>query len=213
MALGIYGRKCGMTRIFKDDGTMVPVTIIEAKPNRVTQIKTVETDGYNAVQVASGYRRRNLINAAEAGVLKQAGVETAANFGEFRLEDGEGKELALGGEIKVDIFAPGQKVDVTGTTIGKGFAGTIKRHHFGMGDATHGNSLSHRSPGSTGQRQTPGRVFKGKRMAGHMGNVQQTIQNLEVAKVDAERDLLFIKGAIPGSRGGNVMVHPTKRAG
>jgi large subunit ribosomal protein L3 len=213
MALGIVGRKCGMTRIFLEDGRSVPVSVIEATPNRVTLVRTVERDGYRAVQVAFGTQHRNRINKPTAGVLKNAGVENGRSFWEFRLADSEGLELQLGTEVKVNLFEPGQAVDVSGTTIGKGFAGTIKRHHFSSGDATHGNSLSHRTPGSTGQRQTPGRVFKGKRMAGHLGNVKVTTLNLEVVRVDAERNLLLIKGAVPGSRGGNVVIRPSSRAG
>ncbi len=209
MALGAVGRKCGMMHLFGGEGGVVPVTVIEILPNRVTQVKTAATDGYRAVQVTTGYRRRNLINRPTAGVLKKASLESGRGFWEFRLDEGE--ELGLGSEITVDIFKPGQKVDVTGTTIGKGYAGTIKRHHFSSGDASHGNSLSHRTPGSTGQRQTPGRVFKGKRMAGHLGNVQRTTQNLEVVRVDMERNLLFVRGAIPGSKGGDVVVRPAVR--
>ncbi len=212
MALGIVGRKCGMTRIFTDDGGSVPVTVIEATPNRVTLVRTMERDGYRAVQVAVGERHRNRINKPAAGVLKAAGVESARSFWEFRLADSEGADLQPGAELKVDLFQAGQAVDVSGTTIGKGYAGTIKRHNFSSGDATHGNSLSHRTPGSTGQRQTPGRVFKGKRMSGHMGNVKATTQNLEVVRVDAERNLLLVKGAVPGAKGGDVVVRPTTRA-
>jgi large subunit ribosomal protein L3 len=211
MALGAVGRKCGMMHLFAEDGGAVPVTVIEVLPNRVTQVKTAAIDGYRAVQVTAGYRRRNLINRPTAGILKKASLESGRGFWEFRLDEGE--EPGLGSEITVDIFKPGQKVDVTGRTIGKGYAGTIKRHHFSSGDASHGNSLSHRTPGSTGQRQTPGRVFKGKRMAGHLGNAKRTIQNLEVVRVDVERNLLFVKGAIPGSKGGDVVVRPAVRGG
>lgn len=214
MALGIIGRKCGMTRVFSPEGVATPVTVIEVQPNRVTQVKSVGTDGYRAVQVTTGTRRRNRINKASAGVFKKAGVEGGRGYWEFRLAEGEGEDLALGGEIKVDLFSVGQKVDVTGTSLGKGFAGTIKRHHFSSGDATHGNSLSHRTPGSTGQRQTPGRVFKGKRMAGQLGNARRTVLNLEIVGVDVERNLVLIKGAIPGARGGNLIIRPAiKQAG
>lgn len=211
MALGIVGRKCGMTRVFTDQGASVPVTVIEAQPNRVTQVKTVELDGYRAVQVTTGQRHRNRISKPAVGVLKKSGIETGLGFWEFRLADGEGEGLGPGSELKVDLFKPGQKVDVAGTTVGKGFAGTIKRHHFSSGDASHGNSLSHRTPGSTGQRQTPGRVFRGKRMAGHLGNVRRSILNLEVIRVDSERNLLLLKGAVPGARGGQLIVRPAVR--
>jgi large subunit ribosomal protein L3 len=208
MAIGVIGRKRGMTNVFMEDGVAVPVTVIEVEPNRVTQVKTEDRDGYRAVQVTLGTRRPSRITKPMAGHFSKAGVEAGRSLMEFRLDGGEGESLVPGAEIKVDIFKPGQKVDVSGTTIGKGFAGTVKRHHFSMGDATHGNSLSHRAPGSIGQRQTPGRVFKGKRMAGHLGNAHRTIQNLEVVRVDAERNLLLIKGAVPGSEGGDVVVRP-----
>jgi len=211
MALGLVGQKCGMTQVFTDSGASIPVSVILAEPNLVTQIKTVETDGYRAVQITTGERHRNRINKASAGILKKAGVESGHGFWEFRLEDGEGEELTLGGELKVDLFKPGQKVDVSGISIGKGYAGTIKRHNFSSGDATHGNSLSHRTPGSTGQRQTPGRVFKGKRMSGHLGNARRTVLNLEVVRVDVERNLLLVKGAVPGAREGDVVVCPSVR--
>jgi large subunit ribosomal protein L3 len=198
-----------MTRIFLEDGTSIPVTVIEAAPNKVTRLADMDSRGYRAVQVAWGQKRRNLINKAAAGNLAQSEVETAQGLVEFRLGENEKVELAKGAEIKVDIFENGQKVDVTGTTIGKGFAGVIKRHHFAAQDATHGNSLSHRAPGSIGQRQSPGRVFKGKRMAGHLGNAQRTIQNLEVVRVDKDRNLLLIRGAIPGAKGGKVIVKPS----
>lgn len=212
MAIGLVGRKCGMTRIFTEDGSSVPVTVIEVEPNRVTQVRTTDNDGYTAVQVTTGTRRATRVTKPMAGHFAKAGVTAGRGLWEFRLEDGEGADLQPGAEIKVDIFAAGQKVDVTGVSIGKGFAGTIKRHHFGMGDATHGNSLSHRAPGSIGQRQTPGRVFKGKKMSGHMGNVQRTAQNLEVVRVDAERNLLLVKGAVPGHEGRDVIVRPAIKA-
>jgi len=212
MAIGVIGRKAGMTRVFTDEGEAVPVTVIVVEPNRVTQVKNPETDGYRAVQVTTGSRRASLIPKPEAGHFAKNGVEAGRGLWEFRLEDGEGDGLTVGGEIKVDIFEPGQKVDVTGTTIGKGFQGTVKRHHFRTQDATHGNSLSHRAPGSIGQNQTPGRVFKGKKMAGHMGNVRATTQNLEVVRVDADRNLILVKGAVPGARGGDLIVRPAVKA-
>jgi large subunit ribosomal protein L3 len=208
MTIGVLGRKCGMTRVFTEDGVSVPVTVVEIEPNRVTQVKDLERDGYVAVQVTVGQRRTSRVTKPMAGHYAKAGVEAGRRLREFRLGEGEGAELAPGGEIKVDIFEAGQKVDVTGTSIGKGFAGVIKRHHFSMQDATHGNSLSHRAPGSIGQNQTPGRVFKGKKMAGHMGNVKRTAQNLEIVRVDAERNLLLIKGAVPGSKGSDLVVMP-----
>lgn len=202
------GRKCGMSRIFKEDGTMVPVTIIEAEPNRVTQLKTVDNDGYRAVQVTTGTRRATRITKPIAGHLKKAGVEPGRDFWEFRLEN-QDQDIAVGSEIKVDIFNEGQYVDVCGVTKGKGFAGVIKRHNFSMQDATHGNSRSHRASGSIGQNQSPGRVFKNKRMAGQMGNVQCTVQNLEIVRVDKDKNLLLVKGSIPGAPGGDVVVRPT----
>ncbi|WP_069472249.1 50S ribosomal protein L3 [Candidatus Marithrix sp. Canyon 246] len=207
MALGVIGRKCGMTRIFTEDGLSIPVTVIEAQPNRVTQLKTKETDGYEAVQVTCGSRRAKRVNKPASGQFKKAGVEAGRGFWEFRIEN-EDLDLQLGSEIKVDIFNDGQFVDVTGTSKGKGFAGVIKRHNFSMQDATHGNSLAHRAAGSIGQNQTPGRVFKGKKMAGHMGNVRRTIQNLEVVRVDSEKNLILIKGAVPGAPGEDVIVRP-----
>lgn len=206
MAIGIVGRKCGMTRVFTEDGVSVPVTVIEATPNRITQIKRLEVDGYRAVQVTTGTRRPSRVNKPAAGHFAKAGVEAGRGLWEFRLDDGEGEDLQVGAEITVEIFQPGQRVDVTGTTKGKGFAGTIKRHGFSAHDATHGNSLSHRTPGSIGMRQTPGRVFKGKRMAGQMGNVRRTEQNLEIVRVDPERNLLLVRGAVPGAPGGDVLV-------
>ena len=212
MAIGLVGRKCGMTRIFAEDGATIPVTVIEVEPNRITQVRTADNDGYAAVQVTVGKRRATRVTKPMAGHFAKAGVAAGRGLWEFRLDDGEGADLQPGAELKVDIFAPGQKVDVTGVSIGKGFAGTIKRHHFTMGDATHGNSLSHRAPGSIGQRQTPGRVFKGKRMAGHMGNVQRTAQNLEIVRVDSARNLLLVKGAVPGHEGRDVIVRPAVKA-
>jgi large subunit ribosomal protein L3 len=208
MAIGIVGRKVGMTRIFTEDGASVPVTVIEAEPNRVTQLRTEESDGYRAVQVTTGSRRASRVNKPTAGHLAKAGVEAGRGLWEFRLGDGEGEEIELGGELKVDIFEAGQIVDVCGTSKGKGFQGGVKRHNFRMQDATHGNSISHRAPGSIGQCQTPGRVFKGKKMAGQMGNVKRTNMNLEIVRVDVERNLLLVKGTVPGASGGNVIVTP-----
>jgi large subunit ribosomal protein L3 len=212
MAIGLVGRKCGMTRVFTEDGASVPVTVIEALPNRVAQVKTEETDGYRAVQVTMGSRKPSRVGKPQAGHYARAGVEPGEGLWEFRLAGEEGAELAPGAELKVDAFSDGQVVDVSGVTIGKGFAGTVKRHNFSMQDATHGNSVSHRVPGSIGQNQTPGRVFKGKRMAGQMGNVKATSQNLTVVRVDAERNLLLVKGAVPGARGGRVIVKPASKA-
>ncbi len=209
--IGIVGRKAGMSRIFTEDGRSIPVTVIEASPNRITQIKTNETDGYTAVQVTAGTKRAALVNKPLSGHYAKAKVEAGRGLWEFRIEDKDAGNFEVGNEIKADIFTVGQLVDVAGITKGKGFQGTIKKHHFKMGDATHGNSLSHRSPGSIGQRQTPGRVFPGKKMAGHMGAIQQTMQNLEVVKVDAERGLIAIKGSVPGAPGGDVIVRPTSK--
>jgi large subunit ribosomal protein L3 len=210
--MGLVGRKCGMTRVFTDDGVSIPVTVIEAQPNRITQVKTVETDGYRALQVAAGSRKASRVSKPAAGHFAAAKVEAGDLLTEFRLGDADTAEYEKGGELKVDLFAEGQKVDVIGTSIGKGFAGTVKRHNFSMQDATHGNSLAHRAPGSIGQNQTPGRVFKGKKMSGHMGNVRRTVQNLEVVRVDAERNVLLIKGAVPGHAGGKVIVRPAIKA-
>ncbi len=200
-----------MTRIFTTAGSSVPVTVVEVTPNRVTRRTGGEGQGYEAVQVAWGSKRRSLINKPMAGMLAAAEIESAAGLAEFRLDAGEGTELKPGSVIKVDIFSAGQMVDVTGTTIGRGFAGVIRRHHFGGQRASHGASLTHRTPGSTGQRQTPGKVLKGLRMPGHMGNVSRTTQSLELVKVDAERNLLLIKGAVPGPKGGVVIVRPAKK--
>ena len=208
MTIGVVGRKVGMTRIFTEDGASLPVTVIEVEPNRVTQLRTEEADGYRGVQVTVGTCKANRVSKAMAGHFAKAGVEAGRGTWEFRLNDGEGEELAAAAEIKVDIFEEGQKVDVTGRSIGKGFQGGVKRHNFHMQDATHGNSISHRAPGSIGQCQTPGRVFKGKKMAGHMGDERSTTQNLEIVRVDAERNLLLVKGAVPGSKGGDVIVSP-----
>jgi large subunit ribosomal protein L3 len=208
MTMGIVGRKCGMTRVFTDDGISIPVTVIEAQPNRITQVKTVETDGYRALQVTAGSKKPSRVSKPQAGHFAAAKVEAGDLVCEFRLSDTDEGEFEQGGELRVELFTEGQKVDVIGTSIGKGFAGTVKRHNFRTQDATHGNSLAHRAPGSIGQNQTPGRVFKGKKMSGHMGNVRRTVQNLEVVRVDAERNLLLIKGAVPGHSGGKVIVRP-----
>ncbi|KIQ96028.1 50S ribosomal protein L3 [Lysobacter sp. A03] len=210
-SLGIVGRKAGMSRFFTEDGRSIPVTLIEATPNRITQIKSVDSDGYSAVQVTVGVRRAALVNKPSAGHLAKAKVGAGRGLWEFRVADDKLGDFNVGGEIKADIFEVGQIVDVQGVTKGKGFQGTVKRWNFAMGDATHGNSLSHRTPGSIGQRQTPGRVFPGKKMSGHMGQVQQSTQGLEVVKVDAERGLIAIKGAVPGAPGGDVIVRPTTK--
>ena len=212
MAIGLIGKKAGMTRIFTEDGASIPVTVVEVDPNRVTHIRSAEADGYRAFQVTTGARRASRVTKAMAGHYAKAGTEAGRGLWEFRLADGEGDDIEVGKQIGVDIFEAGQKVDVAGSTIGKGFAGGVKRHNFHMQDATHGNSLSHRAPGSIGQCQTPGRVFKGKRMAGHMGAAKRTMQNLEVVRVDADRNLLLVKGAVPGAKGGNVVVRPAVKA-
>ncbi|RKT42894.1 MULTISPECIES: 50S ribosomal protein L3 [Thiocapsa] len=209
MAIGLIGRKAGMTRLFSEDGDSIPVTVIEVQPNRVSQVKSAETDGYSAIQVAFGNRRASRVTKPMAGHYAKAGVEAGECLREFRLESGEGADLAVGSEISVDIFAPGQKVDVRGVTKGRGFAGAIKRHHFAGQDATHGNSLSHRAPGSIGQNQSPGRVFKGKKMAGHLGAANRCTQNLEVVRVDADRQLLLVRGGVPGPTGGRLVVLPS----
>ena len=211
-SLGIVGRKAGMSRVFTEDGKSIPVTLIEATPNRITQVKTVESDGYSAVQVTAGVKRASLLTKPEAGHLAKAKVEAGRGLWELRVADDKIADFEVGGEIKADIFEVGQLVDVQGVTKGKGFQGTIKRWNFRMGDATHGNSLSHRAPGSIGQRQTPGRVFPGKKMSGHMGAERQSTQRLEVVRVDAERGLIAIKGAVPGAPGGDVIVRPSSKA-
>src|ERR1017187_5321460 len=212
MTIGLVGRKCGMTRVFTDAGVTVPVTVVEALPNRISQVKTDKTDGYRAVQVTLGSRRPSRVSKALAGHFAKANVAAGHTSREFRLNKGEGDALAAGAELKVDMFTVGQIVQVTGTTMGKGFAGTMKRHNFAGGMKTHGNSLSHRSPGSIGQRQTPGRVFKGKRMSGHMGVRSRTIENLRIVEIDRLRNLLLISGAVPGSEGGRVVVRPSVKA-
>ncbi|MFN7552403.1 MAG: 50S ribosomal protein L3 [Pseudomonadota bacterium] len=212
MSIGLVGRKCGMTRVFTADGASIPVTLIEATPNRVTQVKTGDTDGYSAVQVTAGSKRTSLLTKPEAGHFAKAKVDAGRGLWEFRVEPAEAARYSVGAEIGVDTFKVGQIVDVTGVTKGKGFAGTIKRHNFTMGDASHGNSLSHRAPGSIGQRQTPGRVFKGKKMSGHMGAVQQSMSNLEVVRIDSDRHLIAIRGSVPGAPGGDVVIRPAAKA-
>lgn len=211
MSVGIVGRKCGMTRVFTEDGVSIPVTVIEVDPNRITQVKSDEADGYAAVQVTTGARRASRVTKPLAGHYAKAGVEAGRGLWEFRL-DGSDEQFEVGSTIGVDRFSAGQVVDVTGVSKGKGFQGVIKRWNFSMQDATHGNSRSHRAPGSTGQNQSPGRVFKGKKMAGHMGAANVTVQTLEVVRVDAERNLLLVKGAVPGAPGADVVVRPAEKA-
>jgi large subunit ribosomal protein L3 len=213
MSLGLVGRKIGMTRIFTDDGTSLPVTVLDVSNNRVTQIKTASTDGYSAVQVAYGTRRASRVTQAAAGHFAKAGVVAGSVLKEFTATPEQLAALTLGGNVGVDLFQVGQKVDVTGVTIGKGYAGTIKRHHFKSGRASHGNSKSHNVPGSIGMAQDPGRVFPGKRMTGHLGDVQRTVQNLQIVRIDAERQLLLVRGAVPGAPGGDVVVRPAVKAG
>jgi large subunit ribosomal protein L3 len=212
MSLGLVGRKVGMMRIFRDDGTSVPVTVIDCSGNRVAQVKSADVDGYSAVQVAFGSRRASRVNKAAAGHFAKAGIEAASEMREFRVDAKDVGGLKAGSELKVDMFEAGQKVDVSGTTIGKGYAGVIKRHHFSSNRASHGNSISHNSPGSIGMAQDPGRVFPGKRMSGHLGDVRRTVQLLEVARVDAERSLLLIKGSVPGPKNAPVIVRPSVKA-
>ncbi|XGA80403.1 50S ribosomal protein L3 [Halomonas sp. CH40] len=212
MTIGLVGTKAGMTRVFTEDGASVPVTVIEVDPNRVTRVKSVETDGYAAVQVTTGSRKAKHLTKAQAGQFAKAGVEAGRSLMEFRLEEGE-QAPDVGGELTVSLFEAGQMIDVTGTSKGKGFQGAVKRWNFRTQDNTHGNSLSHRAPGSIGMCQTPGRVFKGKKMAGQMGNVRCTVQSLEIVRVDAERNLLLIKGAVPGATGSNVIVRSAVKAG
>ncbi len=208
MSIGLVGRKCGMTRVFTDEGA-IPVTVIEVQPNRVTQVKTMASDQYSAVQVTTGTQKQSRITKARAGNFAKANTEAGRGLWEFRVEDDKALEgISVGGELKLDRFAEGQFVDVSGVTKGKGFAGTIKRHHFAAQDATHGNSVSHRVPGSIGQRQTPGRVFKGKKMAGHLGQANRTIMSQRIVRVDVERNLLLVRGAIPGAPGSVVIVRP-----
>jgi large subunit ribosomal protein L3 len=209
MTIGIVGRKAGMTRVFTEGGESIPVTVIECTPNRVTQVKTVETDGYRAVQVTAGEKKPSRVNKALTGHYKKAGVAAGDDLWEFRLQDGEGQDFAPGAEIKVSVLEGIKAVDVTGTSLGKGFAGWHKRWNFGGGRASHGNSLSHRMPGSIGQRQSPGKVWKGKKMAGHMGDRRVTAINLDLVRIDVERNLLLVKGAVPGHKGADVIVRPT----
>lgn len=213
MAIGLVGRKCGMTRVFTEDGASVPVTVIEALPNRVTRVKTAERDGYAAVQVTTGRVKPSRVTKPVAGQYAAVSAEPGTGLWEFRLDADQGSEYEPGAELTVAGFEAGQMVDVVGTSIGKGFAGTVKRHNFRTQDTTHGNSLAHRAPGSIGQNQTPGRVFKGKKMAGHLGNVRRTAQNLQVVQVDAERNLILVKGSVPGHRGGRLVVRPAVKAG
>jgi large subunit ribosomal protein L3 len=210
MTIGLIGRKRGMTRIFSEDGVSTPVTVIEVEPNRVSQLKTIDTDGYNAIQLTVGERKASRVTKPQAGHFAKAQAAAGRKVMEFRVN--ELTDLALGSELKVDIFEDGQKIDVSGVTKGKGFAGVVKRYGFRGGDATHGNSLSHRAPGSIGQCQTPGRVFKGKRMAGHMGDKKRTLQNLSIVKVDAERNLLLVKGSVPGATGSDLIIRPAVKA-
>jgi large subunit ribosomal protein L3 len=212
MAIGLIGRKCGMTRIFTEDGVSTPVTVIEVDNNRITQIKTEETDGYSAVQVAAGTKKAQRVNKPLAGHYAKAGVEAGARLREFRASAEEIGELKVGDALTLEVMDGVSKVDVVGTSIGKGFAGVVKRYNFRTQDATHGNSLSHRAPGSIGQNQTPGRVFKGKKMAGHMGNARTTVQNLEVVRVDKERNLILVKGAVPGHKGSDLLVTAAVKA-
>lgn len=212
MSLGLIGRKVGMTRIFTDEGASIPVTVLEVVPNRVTQVKTVATDGYTGLQVAYGERRASRINKALTGHFAKAGVTAGAGIKEFNVAEDVLANFQVGGNVTVDIFSVGQLVDVTGTSIGKGFAGAIKRHNFSSNRASHGNSRSHNVPGSIGMAQDPGRVFPGKRMPGHLGDAKVTTQNLEIVRVDVERNLLLIKGSVPGSKGGNVVVRPAIKA-
>lgn len=209
MTMGLVGRKIGMSRIFQEDGTSVPVTVIHAEPNRVTQVKTADVDGYQAIQITLGDKKASRLNKAQAGHFAKAGVEAGRGLYEFRIEDDLELSFEVGQELNVEAFEEGQSVDVTGITIGKGFAGVMKRHNFRGGRATHGNSKAHRKPGSIGQNQDPGRVFKGKKMAGHMGNVRRTQQNLAVVSVDKDRDLLFVKGSVPGAKGQDVIIKPS----
>ncbi len=206
MSLGLIGRKCGMTRVFTEEGESIPVSVVQVLPNRITRVLNQKNDGYSAVQITTGDVKNSRVNKADAGQFAKAGVAAGKGLWEFRLD--QDSDLEIGSELSLDIFEVGQKIDVRGRSIGKGFAGVIKRHNFQMQDATHGNSLSHRAPGSIGQCQTPGRVLKGKKMAGHMGDAKVTVQNLEVIKVDAEKSVFLIKGSIPGSKNGQVVITP-----
>jgi len=211
MSIGLIGRKCGMTRVFCEDGTSVPVTVLQIDSNRVSQVKSLEIDGYRSIQVTAGDKKASRVNKAMAGHYAAANLTAGRGLWEFRLEEGEGEDLSTGALLTIDIFSAGQIVDVQGTSIGKGFAGGIKRHHFSMQDATHGNSRSHRVLGSIGMCQTPGRVFKGKKMEGHLGAVKRTIQNLTIHAVDAERNLILVKGSVPGAKGGDVIITPAMK--
>lgn len=213
MSLGLVGRKIGMTRVFTEDGASIPVTVLDMSNNRVSQIKTADTDGYDAIQIAYGTRKASRVNKAQAGHFAKAGVAAARGMAEFRVATDVASQHQTGSVMSVDIFQAGQLVDVSGVTQGKGFAGTIKRHHFGSQRATHGNSRSHNVPGSIGQAQDPGRIFPGKRMSGHLGAATRTVQNLEVVRVDTERQLLLVKGAVPGSKGGDIVVSPAIKGG
>lgn len=212
MTIGLVGRKVGMTRVFTEDGVSVPVTVIEVDANRVTQVKSLESDGYVAIQITTGAKKANRLNKAEAGHFAKAGVDAGRGLWEFRLNESEAADYAVGAELSVGVFADVKKVDVTGTSKGKGFAGTVKRWNFRTQDMTHGNSRSHRVPGSIGQNQSPGKVFKGKKMAGHMGNERVTVQSLELVRVDVERNLLLVKGAVPGATNGDLIVKPAVKA-
>jgi large subunit ribosomal protein L3 len=211
MSIGLIGRKCGMTRVFCDDGSSVPVTVLQIDSNRITQVKGIEVDGYRSIQVAVGEKKSSKVNKAMAGHYAAANVTAGRGLWEFRLEDGEGDDLSVGSELSLDIFSVGQKVDVQGRSIGKGFAGGIKRHNFSMQDATHGNSRSHRVLGSIGMNQTPGRVFKGKKMEGHLGDVKTTVQNLTIHSIDKERNIILVKGAVPGAKGGDIVIKPASK--
>jgi large subunit ribosomal protein L3 len=211
MSIGLIGRKCGMTRVFCEDGSSIPVTVLQIDSNRVTQVKGIEVDGYRSIQVAAGDKKSSRVNKAMAGHYAAANVTAGRGLWEFRLEDGEGESLVLGSQLNVDIFSAGQLVDVQGKSIGKGFAGAVKRHNFSMQDATHGNSRSHRVLGSIGMNQTPGRVFKGKKMEGHMGAEKVTVQNLTIHSIDAARNLILVKGAVPGAKGGDVVITPATK--
>lgn len=212
MTIGLVGRKLGMTRVFTEDGVSIPVTVIEVEANRVTQVKSLESDGYVAIQITTGAKKANRLNKAEAGHFAKAGVDAGRGLWEFRLNESEAADVAVGAELNVGVFADVKKVDVTGTSKGKGFAGTVKRWNFRTQDMTHGNSRSHRVPGSIGQNQSPGKVFKGKKMAGHLGNERVTVQCLDVVRVDVERNLLLVKGAVPGATNGDLIVKPAVKA-
>lgn len=211
MSIGLIGRKCGMTRVFCEDGSSVPVTVLQIDSNRVTQVKSIEKDGYRAIQVTAGDKKSSRVNKAMAGHFAAANVTAGRGLWEFRLDDGEGDDLSAGSELQANLFSQGQIVDVCGTSIGKGYQGAVKRHNFRTQDATHGNSLSHRAPGSNGMCQTPGRVFKGKKMSGHMGAVRTTIDNLTIHAIDGERNLILVKGAVPGAKGSDVIITPAAK--